>query len=181
MLSRNALPALALVLLLALPALAAEPKPNVAVLPVHTYKGNTANGKVILEAFRKNVQKAEHPLPSEADTDAALKKLEVDLTRPQFLPGLTALGKELKVRYVVYARNGVGVGVNAQDPFEFQSTILINVVDVETGRMVHVFQIAQLFKAPEKLLETAVIDAGAAAEGAQRLLEGFYKKSMPQP
>ena len=176
---RNVLALFALSLGWCIPAAAAEPKPMAAVLPVHTYKGAAANGKVIAEAVRKNVERAGHPLVSEADTDAALKKLEMDLTKPQFLPGLTALGKELKVRYVVYARNGVGVGVNAQDLEEFQSTILVNVVDVDAGRIVHVYQIAQLFKSPQKQLDLAVITPEAAAEAAQRLLERFHK-SAPQ-
>jgi hypothetical protein len=154
-----------------------EPKPLAVVLPVHTYKGAPANGKVLSEALRKNVEKAGHALASEADTEVAVKKLEMDLTKPQFLPGLTAVGKELKARYVVYARNGVGVGVNAQDFEEFQSTILINVVDVETGRLIHVYQIAQLFKSPQKQLDLAVITPDAAAEAARRVLEGFHKRT----
>jgi hypothetical protein len=110
------------------------------------------------------------------DTEAALKRLAIDVTKHQFLPALTALGKETSARYVVYPRiNGVGIGVNQQDPEEFQATILLVVVDPSKGQ-IFTRQIGQLFKHPEKMLERAVIPKKEAEEGAGKLLQGFYKQ-----
>jgi hypothetical protein len=69
--------------------------------------------------------------------------------------------------------------VNQQDPEEFQATILLNVADPEKSQFVHVFQIGQVFRHPDKSLERAVLPPQAAAEASRRLLEGFYKKLKP--
>lgn len=168
--------AIAFCLAAAWPAPAAD-RELVALVPAHTFKGPAENGPVLTDAFRANLQKAGYRVADARETDAAIKRLNMDLSKPQFLPGLAALARELKVRYVVYPRiAGVGIGINQQDPEEFQATILVNVFDPAKNQFAHVFQVGQLFKHPDRSVERAVMPKEAAATAAQRVLEGFYKK-----
>jgi hypothetical protein len=168
--------ALLALLCVAAPASAAE-RGLVALVPARTFKGSKDNDQVLTDAFRANLEKEGYKVVDAKETDAALKRLSIDLAKPQFVPQMTALGKELKVRYVIYPRiPGVGIGVNQQDPEEFQATILLNVIDPEKSLIVFLSQLGQVFKHPDKMLERAVMPKEAAETAAQRLLEGFYKK-----
>jgi hypothetical protein len=167
----------ALGLLAAGAAPAAAQKGPVAVLPAHTFKGSEENGPVVTDAVRANLERAGYRVLSEEATAAALRKLNVDITRPQFIPTLTAIGKELGTTFVVYPRiQGVGTGVNTNDKEEFQATIIVNVADQGGKNLYHVNQVGQVFRHPGKLAELAVINKAAAELAAERLLEGFYKR-----
>src|SRR5207249_4925571 len=110
----------------------------------------------------------------EADTEAALKRLDIDLSRPQFVQQLRAVGQELKARYVFYPRVlAVGIPPNRKDPSEYQATIILNVGDPERKALLHAYQVGQVFRARDRMLEQAVITRRAADDAAQRLLAGF--------
>jgi len=156
---------------------AAAQKGPVAVLPAHTFKGSLDNGPVVTTACRANLERAGYRVLPASEVEAAVRKLKVDLTRPQFIPTLQALARELGVAYVVYPRiQGVGMGVNTNDKDEFQATIIVNVAAPSGSGLYHVNQIGQVFRHPGKEAEEAVINSQAAGQAADRLLEGFYKK-----
>lgn len=172
--------ALAWVLLLACLALPmwAQDRGPVALIPAHTFKGSLENGPVVTEAMRANLSRQGYRVLAEAETAAALKRLGIDPTRRVFLPDLKALGKELGVSYVVYPSiQAVGVGLNRQDPEEFQATILVSVAEPDKNQIFYLYQVGQLFKHPEKEAARAVLPRAAAEQAAQRLLESFYKKA----
>lgn len=171
---------LVLTLLCAASPVAAAERGTVVLLPAHTFKGAPANGPAVTAAFRANLEREGFRVAPSHETEAAMKRLSVDPTKRIFLPALTALGKELNARYVVYPSvQGVGIGVNQQEPEEFQATLLVNVADPEKNRLTYLYQIGQLFKHPDRAVERAVLPKEAANQAAQRLLEGFYKKTAP--
>jgi hypothetical protein len=170
-------------LLLAVAALgSAGPAPaadrgQVALVPAHTFKGAAANGAVVTEAFRTALEREGFRVVAAKETEAAMKRLDIDVAKHQFVPSLTALGKELNVPCVIYPRiNGVGIGLNQQDLEEFQATIHVAVIQPGKGQTL-TRQIGQLFRHPERMLERAVLPRKEADEAAAKLLEPFFKKT----
>jgi hypothetical protein len=159
------------------PSEALAQRTRVVLLPAHTFKGSAANSPIVTGAFRENLEDAGYEIVAGTATEAVLEKLSIDLSRPQFIQQLRAVGRELNARYVFYPRVlGVGIPPNRETQDTLQATIILNVANPDARTLLHTRQIGQVFKSPERRLEAAIINKDAAAEAAQRLLEGFYKK-----
>lgn len=156
-----------------LPAEAA--KGSVALVPAHVFKGSQDNGRLLDAAMRDSLGKAGYSVLPAGAVDAAMRAQKMDLSKPQYLRELTALGAAVNADFVVYPRiQSVGMGANAQRG-EYQATCIVNVVSVAKKQIVHTNQLGQEFKAAGAA-DAAVMDRGDAAEAAGKLLAGFYKK-----
>jgi hypothetical protein len=154
----------------------AAPKARAALLPVPVLRGAAENGARVAQALGAAARSGGLALVGEEAVLGTLATLNVDPKAPQPLPRLVELGRALGVDWVLHARVlSVGRPFNATSAEERSLIILLNVVDVKTGRLRHTAQIGPTFLDPGEDRK-AVVPAEVAAAAAERLLGGLHQK-----
>jgi hypothetical protein len=163
--------AMAALALAAVPARAAGK--TVALVPVRAVRSGAQSEKPLTEALRANLQKHGYEVLPEETVDRWLKEHKVDLTKPQSIETMRMLADATGADYVVYPRLlSVGRPLGEETP---QATILVNVLAKGGRQYLHTRQIGQRFAAGPG--GQMAMPPSAAAEAAEKLLDGFYKKA----
>jgi hypothetical protein len=149
-----------------------------ALLPAAVLRGAAENGARMTAALEAEATRAGLALLPAAALSGQLGG--VNLALPQPLTRLTEWGRALGVDYVIYPRVlSVGKPFNTKDEDERIMTILVNVVDVKTGRMAHTVQIGAVYS-DKTFPAESVAPPETAAAAAEKLLAGFVAK-LPEP
>ena len=155
----------------------AAPARRVALLPATVFKGSPANGPIITDALRSDLEDSGLKVTEVASIAKAMKGRKYDPKTPLTTRDLVALKKGLGVDYVVYPRVlGVGIGVNSD---RASATVLVNIGGTSASSFVHTRQVGQFFGEPgigTEAAALAVIDERSAGKLAQDLLAGFYNR-----
>ena len=147
---------------------------TVALVPAQVTNGHPANGDVITEAFRAELEAHGFDVLPQGRVDSAIRAHHIDLERPQTVRTLSALRRAMRADYVVYPRVlSVGVGVSAD---RVQANVLVNVVGQSRSSFFHTRQLGQLLGPGALREERPVIGDATAQRAAVKLLEGFVAK-----
>lgn len=149
---------------------------SVALIPPAVFQAAPENGVLMAEALQAELIRAGLKPLHGSTVQAEIARRMINPKFPIPLMRLAALGRELQAEYVVYPRVlSVGRPFNAKGPDEYVINVLVNVVQVKTGRILHTYQATTDFKGPDRKPDLVVTPALARLVAA-RLLQGFLAK-----
>lgn len=154
---------------------AAAAPATIAVLPVAVVNGDQDNGPPVSAAIEAVLREAGHRLSDSDSVARVLGATRENLATPRTLIQLTRMGRKLGANYVIYTRLlTVGRPFSATRDSDRSAVMLVNIVDVASGRIKQTYQSAGDFTDLDQLRQSMVPDA-AAQSIVHRLLEPFLE------